>query len=49
MALVRDYAGRRKAFGANLLEDEQGRIWTSAGRALHCYRSDGELIGKTRS
>lgn len=25
--------------------DEDGRIWTSAGQAIHCYEPDGELIG----
>lgn len=25
--------------------DEDGRIWTSAGQAIHCYEADGELIG----
>jgi gluconolactonase len=26
--------------------DEAGRIWTSAGDGVHCYESDGILIGK---
>jgi gluconolactonase len=26
--------------------DENGRIWTSAGDGVHCYESDGTLIGK---
>ena len=26
--------------------DTEGRIWTSAGEAIHCYRPDGELIGR---
>lgn len=26
--------------------DESGRIWTSAGDGVHCYDSDGTLIGK---
>jgi gluconolactonase len=26
--------------------DEQGRIWTSAGDGVHCYDSDGTLLGK---
>lgn len=26
--------------------DEAGRIWTSAGDGVHCYDSDGTLIGK---
>lgn len=26
--------------------DEEGRIWTSAGEALHCHEPDGELIGR---
>jgi len=26
--------------------DEAGRIWTSAGDGVHCYESDGSLIGK---
>ncbi|WP_414473761.1 SMP-30/gluconolactonase/LRE family protein [Microvirga sp. M2] len=26
--------------------DDQGRIWTSAGDGVHCYESDGTLIGK---
>jgi len=26
--------------------DEDGRIWTSAGDGVHCYESDGTLIGK---
>jgi gluconolactonase len=26
--------------------DDQGRIWTSAGDGVHCYDSDGTLIGK---
>ncbi|WP_201860041.1 SMP-30/gluconolactonase/LRE family protein [Microvirga soli] len=26
--------------------DEAGRIWTSAGDGVHCYESDGTLIGK---
>jgi gluconolactonase len=26
--------------------DESGRIWTSAGDGVHCYESDGTLIGK---
>jgi gluconolactonase len=26
--------------------DEVGRIWTSAGDGVHCYDSDGTLIGK---
>lgn len=26
--------------------DEDGRIWTSAGDGVHCYDSDGTLIGK---
>ncbi|MBB4039729.1 gluconolactonase [Microvirga flocculans] len=26
--------------------DEAGRIWTSAGDGVHCYESDGPLIGK---
>lgn len=28
--------------------DTDGRIWTSAGRALHCYRADGALIGRIK-
>lgn len=26
--------------------DSEGRIWTSAGEAIHCYQADGELIGR---
>lgn len=26
--------------------DTDGRIWTSAGEAVHCYQADGELIGR---
>lgn len=26
--------------------DTDGRIWTSAGEAIHCYQADGELIGR---
>jgi gluconolactonase len=26
--------------------DETGRIWTSAGDGVHCYETDGTLIGK---
>ncbi|MEZ0170163.1 SMP-30/gluconolactonase/LRE family protein [Microvirga sp. TS319] len=26
--------------------DDEGRIWTSAGDGVHCYESDGTLIGK---
>jgi gluconolactonase len=26
--------------------DEEGRIWTSAGDGVHCYETDGTLIGK---
>lgn len=26
--------------------DEAGRIWTSAGDGVHCYETDGALIGK---
>jgi gluconolactonase len=26
--------------------DTEGRIWTSAGEAIHCYQADGELIGR---
>jgi gluconolactonase len=26
--------------------DEDGRIWTSAGPAVHCYEPDGALIGR---
>lgn len=26
--------------------DDEGRIWTSAGDGVHCYDSDGTLIGK---
>jgi len=26
--------------------DDEGRIWTSAGDGVHCYDSDGALIGK---
>ena len=26
--------------------DEAGRIWTSAGDGVHCYETDGTLIGK---
>ena len=26
--------------------DEAGRLWTSAGDGVHCYHSDGTLIGK---
>ena len=26
--------------------DEAGRLWTSAGDGVHCYASDGTLIGK---
>lgn len=26
--------------------DADGRIWTSAGEAIHCYQADGELIGR---
>jgi gluconolactonase len=26
--------------------DEAGRIWTSAGTAVHCYAPDGRLIGR---
>ncbi|PVE20193.1 gluconolactonase, partial [Microvirga sp. KLBC 81] len=26
--------------------DDSGRIWTSAGDGVHCYESDGTLIGK---
>lgn len=26
--------------------DEAGRVWTSAGDGVHCYESDGTLIGK---
>ena len=26
--------------------DDAGRIWTSAGDGVHCYESDGTLIGK---
>ena len=33
------------AFGGFRL-DEAGRIWSSAGDGVHCYESDGTLIGK---
>lgn len=26
--------------------DTEGQVWTSAGDGVHCYASDGELIGK---
>jgi gluconolactonase len=26
--------------------DEEGRIWTSAGDGVHCYETDGTLLGK---
>ncbi|MEQ8935973.1 MAG: SMP-30/gluconolactonase/LRE family protein, partial [Amphiplicatus sp.] len=26
--------------------DEDGRVWTSAGKNVHCYGSDGSLLGK---
>jgi gluconolactonase len=26
--------------------DTEGQVWTSAGDGIHCYASDGELIGK---
>jgi gluconolactonase len=28
--------------------DSEGRIWTSAGEAVHCYEPDGTLIGRIR-
>ena len=28
--------------------DSQGNLWTSAGDGVHCYSSDGSLIGKIR-
>lgn len=28
--------------------DEDGNIWTSAGDGVHCYASDGTLLGKIR-
>ena len=28
--------------------DEAGRLWTSAGDGVHCFESDGTLIGKIR-
>ncbi len=28
--------------------DEDGRLWTSAGDGVHCFESDGTLIGKIR-
>jgi gluconolactonase len=28
--------------------DTQGHLWTSAGDGVHCYASDGELLGKIR-
>ncbi len=28
--------------------DDQGRIWTSAGRAIHCHLPDGTLIGRIK-
>ena len=28
--------------------DDQGNIWTSAGDGVHCYASDGTLIGKVK-
>jgi gluconolactonase len=28
--------------------DDAGRIWTSAGDAVHCYAPDGRLLGKIR-
>jgi gluconolactonase len=28
--------------------DEDGRIWTSAGAAVHCHEADGTLIGRIR-
>jgi gluconolactonase len=29
--------------------DEEGRIWTSAGAAVHCYAPDGTLLGAIRT
>lgn len=28
--------------------DEAGRVWTSAGDAIHCYEPDGQLTGRIR-
>ncbi len=28
--------------------DTEGRVWTSAGRAIHCHLPDGTLIGRIR-
>jgi gluconolactonase len=28
--------------------DDAGRVWTSAGLAVHCYAPDGRLLGRVR-
>ena len=28
--------------------DRDGRVWTSTGRGVECYRADGALIGRVK-
>lgn len=40
------FAVSTAGFFDGLRLDDEGRIWTSAGDGVHCYDSDGTLIGK---
>ncbi|MGH8079813.1 MAG: SMP-30/gluconolactonase/LRE family protein [Lysobacter sp.] len=42
---ARTFATCADAIYDGLRVDEDGRIWISAGRAVHCHRPDGGLIG----
>lgn len=42
------FAESTNGFFDGLRIDTMGRIWTSAGDGVHCYESDGTLIGKIK-
>ncbi|MEV0199593.1 SMP-30/gluconolactonase/LRE family protein [Nonomuraea sp. NPDC050691] len=42
--LFAEHTGRGGFDGLRL--DEEGRVWASVGRAIHCYHPDGALLGR---
>jgi gluconolactonase len=48
LSAARTFATCADAVYDGLRVDEDGRVWVSAGAAVHCHRADGELIGEIR-